>query len=382
MPSVNRQNVYLILEDKKTIIRGQSQTIVLDLHRNYVGNLIDLNQIYDLTYKLNSSNGAEIKTGSFRLGTVSVGIGDTQGQMSFTITGTETLNLPSGDLEIDVVLTDASGQGFNAVTILPKLKVATIANAGETLPDGSIAGRIVTPNVIYSVKSFSEVANPAPSEIILNSDRPVAVNRIRLNNTDDNGKRNALLEQALIRRFDTDNADLSITLTNVNNGGEYAKFKLVSWSRFNVTDLVAADDTEYTDGIQLMVTPEGHSRTGSDDLEFPIGTSLGLTLDIFSSPAVKVQDILTKNITFTGGATLTRSGDTVNVAVPILGNGNIINGVDGTSGTSGTSGIDGAAGAAGEAGTSGTSGTNGSSGINGEAGTSGTSGTSDRKSVV
>ena len=152
MPSVNRQSIFLILAEHKTVIRGQAQTFLLKLHREYIGNLIDLNLVDNVEFKIFDSAGVQVKAGSRKTGSVTVGVGANIGQMQFDITGAETLNLPSGDIKVEVIVTDATGLNFEKRTILPKLKLGTITNAGETLPDGSIAGRFVSPSIIYKIK--------------------------------------------------------------------------------------------------------------------------------------------------------------------------------------------------------------------------------------
>ena len=382
MPSVNKQDVFLVLPEKKTIIRGSAQSFVFTAHKNYIGNYIDLNRVNNIEYVIYDSNGVEVKTGSRTGGDLTIGSGDLKGQFQITLAASDTLNIPSGNLEIRVTIVETTGLGQPKPIVMPRMKIGSIANSGDTLPDGSVAGRFTVPSIVYSVKSFNGTDKPIPGQLVFNSAKPGAITNIIISNTDDTGKKNALLEQTLSKRIDTDGAYAYITLTNVNNTSEYASFKIVSWERVNVTDLENANIAEYTDAIKLVVDPEGNSRTLDADLVFEAGDKLGFLIDAYSTNSITVNGNDIKGLTFTGGATVSRNGDNITVAIPTLGDGGIINGVDGTSGvdgtagTSGTSGVDGTSGTSGTSGVDGADGTSGTSGVDGTAGTSGTSGVS------
>ena len=347
MPTVKRQDFFLVSPELKTVIRGQSKSFALTLHRGVIGQPVDLNQIDNLEITITDSNGNVVKTASTKLNTIPVGTGPNRGQFQITIDGTDVLNVASGDLDLSVILTEQQGVGYNKITQFPKLRLAIVRSSDDTLPDGSIPGRFVTPNVIYSIRSFdANTDKPVPGQIVLNSDVPSFVNKIIFNNTDDLGKRNVLLEQTLIKRFEDLGTYLDITLTNVNNPGEYATYKVVSYSRVNVTDLDPNSMSEYGDAIELTVIPVSNSRDESIDLKFVANSKLGLTLDIYANNSIIVNDNQTKKLIFTGGATVTNNPNDITVAIPNF-SGGVINGVDGTSGTSGVDGTPGAEGAAG-----------------------------------
>jgi hypothetical protein len=389
MPTVKRQDYFLVSPEVKSVVRGQAQSFVLSVHKGYIGQKVNLNTIDNLEITITDSNGNTVKTASRQLNTLTVGRGDNSNQFQINLSGAETANVAAGDLDLTAVLTEAGGVGFQKRIEFNRLRLAKLSNQGDTLPDGSVPGRFVTPNVIYGIKSFNGNTDlPGYGELVLSSDSPSFVNRIIFNNTAENGLRNALLEQALIERFNNEGSRLDITLTNVNNPTEYATYKVISFTRVNISD-VGDGNTEYGDGLQLAVQPLGNSRAEANDLKFTTDDVLGLTLDVYSNNSVIVNSTEAKEIIFVGGGSVSTDGDKVTIAIPTIGDGGTINGVDGTSGidgadgadgaagTSGTSGIDGkdgAAGARGEAGTSGTSGRDGIKGDRGEAGSSGTSG--------
>ena len=389
MPTVKRQDYFLVSPEVKSVVRGQAQSFVLTVHKGYIGQKVNLNTVDNLEITITDSNGNTVKTASRQLKTLTVGSGDNYNQFQINLSGAETSNVAAGDLDLTAILTEAGGVGFQKRIEFTRLRLAKLSNQGDTLPDGSVPGRFVTPNVIYGIKSFNGNTDlPGSGELVLSSDSPSFVNRIIFNNTAENGLRNALLEQALIERFNNEGSRLDITLTNVNNPTEYATYKVISFTRVNISD-VGDGNAEYGDGLQLAVQPLGNSRAEANDLKFTTDDVLGLTLDVYSNNSVIVNSTEAKEIVFVGGGSVSTDGDKVTIAIPTIGDGGTINGVDGTSGidgaagadgadgTSGTSGKDGKdgdAGARGEAGTSGTSGRDGIKGDRGEAGSSGTSG--------
>ena len=284
-----------------------------------------------------------------------MGTGDNAGQFQINLSGAETSNIAAGDLDLTAVLTNTGGVGFEKRIEFTKLRLARLSNQGDTLLDGTVPGRFVTPNVIYKIKSFNGNTDlPGSGELVLSSDSPSFINKIIFNNTAENGLRNALLERTLIERFNNEGSRLDITLTNVNNPTEYASYKVISFTRVNISDLGAGNE-EYGDGLQLTVQPLGNARSESEDLKFNAGEVLGLTLDVYSNNSVIVNATEAKEIVFVGGGTVSTDGDKVTVAIPVLDADGIINGIDGTSGTSGVDGPTGADGPAGADGAQGLS---------------------------
>ena len=368
MPTVKRQDYFLVSPEVKSVVRGQAQSFVLTVHKGYIGQKVNLNTVDNLEITITDSNGNTVKTASRQLKTLTVGSGDNYNQFQINLSGAETSSVAAGDLDLTAILTEAGGVGFQKRIEFNRLRLGRLSNQGDTLPDGSVPGRFVTPNVIYGIKSFNGNTDlPGSGELVLSSDSPSFVNRIIFNNTAENGLRNALLEQALIERFNNEGSRLDITLTNVNNPTEYATYKVISFTRVNISD-VGAGNAEYGDGLQLAVQPLGNSRAEANDLKFTTDDVLGLTLDVYSNNSIIVNSTEAKEIVFVGGGSVSTDGDKVTIAIPTIGDDGTINGVDGTSG------IDGATGAAGADGAAGTSGIDGNDGINGENGTSGTSG--------
>ena len=129
MPSVNSQNIISVLPQYINIIRGQQWNATITLHKNYVGNTIDIGSSSNVIIEFVNSNNAIFKTQSKANGNLVYGNSNTDGrnQISLSLTGSETLGLPleannvNGEVWVRVKVT----QQISEVT-LPLLKLGNI----------------------------------------------------------------------------------------------------------------------------------------------------------------------------------------------------------------------------------------------------------------
>ena len=62
MPTVKRQDYFLVSPEIKSVVRGQSQSFLLTIHKGYVGQQVDLNTVDNLEITITDSNGNNVKT--------------------------------------------------------------------------------------------------------------------------------------------------------------------------------------------------------------------------------------------------------------------------------------------------------------------------------
>ena len=62
MPSVNSNDLILLIPELVNINRGVSSTFQLTLHQNFVGNFADIVNLNDLTIKVVNNAGSTVKT--------------------------------------------------------------------------------------------------------------------------------------------------------------------------------------------------------------------------------------------------------------------------------------------------------------------------------
>lgn len=91
MPSVNSQNIITVLPQYINIIRGQQWNATITLHKNYVGNTIDIGASANVVIEYVNSNNAIFKTQSKSAANLVYGnsTSDARNQISLSLTGTE-----------------------------------------------------------------------------------------------------------------------------------------------------------------------------------------------------------------------------------------------------------------------------------------------------
>ena len=85
MPTVKRQDYFLVSPEIKSVVRGQSQSFLLTIHKGYIGQQVDLNTVDNLEITITDSNGNNVKTASRQTGELIVGTGDNAGQFQINL---------------------------------------------------------------------------------------------------------------------------------------------------------------------------------------------------------------------------------------------------------------------------------------------------------
>ena len=216
MPTVSNQNILVVLPELARIIRGQSNSIALTLHQDYVGNQLNIGITDNVLIDVFNSENQLIYSASKLNSSLVYGApnSDQQGAVQLAFTAEQTAALPFGDLaqgaikcKITVVL------GITEVK-LPTLKLANVYSGGDQIGE-VFASRFTLPGSVYKVKSLSILDKPAAGEIIVNDEDPSGITKIRVAITDDKGYRNAYLESVLSNRIDVDGVLVTLFLTEI-----------------------------------------------------------------------------------------------------------------------------------------------------------------------
>lgn len=290
MPNVQNQNLIVVNPGYLNVIRGQQTNVTVTLHKNFVGNPINIGNISNVVAEYIDTNNNIVKTESKSANTLTFGAvnSDAQNQVALFLTGTETAALPlddsnaSGELWVRFKITE----GISEV-VLPKLKLGNIFDAGDNIGE-IVASRFTSPSSVYKVSALGSAAfqanQPAQGQIIFNSDQPNQVTMVKIANKDDKGYRNEYLENLLENRLDIDGLNNSIFFTNVKNNSEYSLYKIVSYNRLNVSNPNNDPNNpvnEMDDAIQLGLLYEGASSTPGDTYTFAIGDEFGIETESY-----------------------------------------------------------------------------------------------------
>lgn len=260
MPSVNSQGIIAVVPQYINIIRGQQANITVTLHKNYVGNLINIGAITEVVAEYVNTDNQIFKTQSKTASTLTYGAanGDTQNQISIELSASETAALPLEDNNVngEVWVRFKVTEGISEV-VLPILKLGNVYDAGDTIGD-IVASRYGVPSTVYSVAgadlTYYNNNNPTQGQIIFNSDLPDQVTRFKIALKDDKGIRNTYFENLLQERLDVDGLRSNIFFTNVKNNSEYSVFRLVSYSRIDMlnADPLAPNNSDDDDAIEVV----------------------------------------------------------------------------------------------------------------------------------
>jgi hypothetical protein len=382
MPSVNSSGIIAVSAEYINIIRGQQASITISLHKDYVGNAINIGAITDVVAEYVNTDNQIFKTESKSANTLTYGAAnsDQMNQISISLSASETAALPLNDNNIngECWVRFKVTEGISEV-VLPILKLGNVYDAGDQIGE-IVASRYGVPSTVYSVAGANNTYyannNPSQGQIIFNAPLPSQVTKFKIALKDDKGVRNKYFENLLEERLDQDGLKSNIFFTNTRNNSEYSVFKLVSYTRLDIlnADPLAPNSSDDDDALEVTVQYEANSTTPGEIYQIADGDSFGLFYETFFSReefdadtgiTVTVNELAPVDglhkIKFTGGlnANLGPGQDEITIALSESAT---------TSGTSGTSGIDGVNG------NDGTSGTSGIDGVGGNDGTSGTSG--------
>ena len=281
MPSVNKQQLIAVLPEYSNVIRGQQDSATITLHKDYVGNTIDIGSITNVKVEYLNNDLVVFKTQSKLNATLTYGTGETGNAIAISLSGDETLalTLDANNINGEVWVRVTVQEGISPV-VLPMLKLGNVYDAGANIGD-TVASRYTMPSTVYGIKDLGDgysSLNPAQGELFFNSAVPAQVSKIKVGIKDDKGYRNEYLENLLEKRITVDGNSTNIFFTNTRNNSEYAVYKITSWNYINVTDLDVnnPNSEELDDAIELHVSWDSNSTTPGETYLFAAGDDFGL----------------------------------------------------------------------------------------------------------
>ena len=200
MPTASNQSIIVVLPAVIRIVRGQATSVNFTIHKDYIGNQLNITNAAEVKVELINSSLSVFKTLKKSDGTLTYGApnSDYQGEVSIPLTAEETAALPlsANNINGEVWARFSITQSINEV-LMPKIKFANIFDAGENVSAGIVASRFTLPAPVYSLKSSTIGDTVAHGEIVTNSLAPGNITQIKFSVTDDKGYRNSYLESIL-----------------------------------------------------------------------------------------------------------------------------------------------------------------------------------------
>ena len=352
MPYVSKDDIMLFISSDITVQQGASTVVNLILYKDYVNNQLNAADADSIVLTLYNSFGQKtyqyanpLVPGQTNLLNVGQPSSDTQGHISFEITGQQAERLANGNLYAQVTITYSNYYPSAKTYILPQLQLGSVSGSSVAGPGDGGSGSGTTANgdavlasgmVSYNVSSISGVV-PGVGKVSFDSPDPTQVTEATFYNLDASNHRNVLLENFLLQRIDN-GVSGTITFYNVNNPLQYSVYKINSYSRIN-SEAGGGDDND-NDLTKISITYEDSSYTPIESpFTFFVGQTVSYSLDAF------------------GGASTTPTSSQ-----------------PGADGSSGTSGIDGLPGRDGVDGATGPTGPTGAQGVEGPTGPTGAQG--------
>ena len=327
MPQVSRNNLIGYIPQVYQLLKGQSHKLTVVLYQDQVGNQIEAYNASAIEIKVYDKNLFPTPNAIFTKAANQIEFGSTQastqGHLSFTLTQSQVDALSDGAVYAEIKYVTV-----NNSIVLPKLKIADLSAAGGVTPTGGVSGNVFTiPAPLYSIQSFSYSTNdlPAAGKIVLNASNPASVTKAVFNNTDERGKRNAYLENFLIKRFSEGSSDVTIALTDISDTSIYHLYTVTNWTR---KDLDGDNSTVgIGDGIELTLAWESSAVASNRTFPFTVSQRIGILLDAIgtgtggSGSSLTVASGLTSypnvtTINFIDGATVSDGGNgTVEITI-------------------------------------------------------------------
>lgn len=118
MPSVNKQQLIAVLPEYSNVIRGQQDSATITLHKDYVGNTIDIGSITNVKVEYLNNDLVVFKTQSKLNATLTYGTGETGNAIAISLSGDETLALTldanniNGEVWVRVTVQEGSALSF------------------------------------------------------------------------------------------------------------------------------------------------------------------------------------------------------------------------------------------------------------------------------
>lgn len=270
MAYVIQEDILASISETINVKQGNSQTYSISLHRDSLDNMLTAERASQISVTIINRLGKKVLmfanpvipgvTKPLVVGTQKT---NTLGVISFEVDEMSSRFLEPGDLNVVVSITYADFFPNSKTYILPILKIGQILegdsdNGGGDGGNNGGGGTSTTPLLIGAPEfevEHTDLSLPSKFGMMsMNSQNPINLTEIIFRNLDKNRVRLATLENFLVNRMDNDKIEGIITLYSTTNPRFFTIFKILSWSRVDITD--GNGDSDDTDGIKLKVQIE------------------------------------------------------------------------------------------------------------------------------
>jgi hypothetical protein len=320
MPYVVKEDIIAFVEETKNISQGSSGIYDIILYRDLIGSELNAQKISVISVAILNRNGEKVLMYN---NPIVPGVSDSlivgsaanneAGKISFEITGIQSRALDPGDLNVQITLIYSDFYPNAKTYILPVFKIGqTIEvidpyNPGDGTGGGGTGGNGTGGNGTGGSNAGLFLGSPQyvlehvdldlPSsygKMSTNANNPSLVTEIIFRNLDSNMVRPVSLENFLVNRMGADKIQGVITLYNMDDPSFYAIYKILEWSRVDITS--GNNDTDNSDGIKIKVALESVSNgPGVDETVWRIGDNITFQIDThgITASSLKPAGILT-----------------------------------------------------------------------------------------
>lgn len=312
MPVVAKDDIILELPSEINFIQGDSRTYEFTLYKDFVGVPLNLyeptayhiaifrNDVKYLQYSQPSVTGISYELNVFK--------SEGEGKISFTMTPSQSLMIPPGEIFAQVTVMYENFYPQPKVYVFPMIRLGdAIAGTGGVPAPETNGGNTGTPSTgggtgegtggsssvvdlsIYNIQAVDGALPTSTGVVTLDSTYPEEVTKIVFSNLTDKGIRNTLLENFLVNRISTDGASGAITLAYTDDSNFYTIYKINDWRRVDLN--LINGSSEDVDAIEIDVTLESKSRgTGVTKHAFIAGESVRYSLDAYGIGGSQIND--------------------------------------------------------------------------------------------
>lgn len=313
MAYVAKDDIIVYLESELNFVQGISQSYEIYLYKDFIGQSLNMSQptsfhvaIYDNQNKLLQYSDPMTPGVSDVLTVV-----NSPSQLDFTITPQQSNGLPAGALFAEITIIYENYYPRPKTYIFSKIKIGELISNGQGGGNtgggtgegtGESGGGTISISTLsnYTIESVSGINPTSPGRVSLDSNNPAEVTSIIFRNLDSNGIRLASLENFLIKRISNEGINGTISMIDQAATNMYAIYKILDWSRINITP--DNNDNDDSDGILINVSLETKSSgPGVTKTLWEVGQTITYDLDAhgITGSSVAAEGLLTyvdKNI--------------------------------------------------------------------------------------
>ena len=318
MPYVVKEDIIAFVEETKNISQGTSGSFEINLFRDLIGNQLNASKASVISVAILNNSGEKVlmynnpvAPGVSDILNIGSASNNEEGKISFEISIIQSRALSPGDLNVQITLIYSDFYPNAKTYTLPAFKIGqTIevidpdypgtgdgtgtggTGTGGTGTDGTSSLFLGSPQ--YVLEHIDLDLPSSAGKMSTNANNPSLVTEIIFRNLDSNLTRPIALENFLVNRMGTDKIQGVITLYSMDDPTFYCIYKILDWSRVDITS--GNNDTDNSDGLKIEVALESVSNgPGVDETVWRIGDNITFQIDThgITASSLKPSGILT-----------------------------------------------------------------------------------------